>query len=82
MLKTAFQLKLPEKRLSSVVFASPHGCGNYPSGFLRQSILDEHTIRSSEDAFVDDLFASAPEFGAALLIAGAPRAYEIGRAHV
>lgn len=75
MLQTAFQLMLPEKRLSSVVFASPHACGKYPLGFVRQSILDEHTIRSSEDAFVDDLFAVVPEYGAALLMAGVPRAY-------
>lgn len=75
MSRTAFQLSLPEKRLSSVVFASPHGCGTYSSSFVQQSVLDEHTIRSSEDAFVNELFESAPEFGAPLLMAGAPRAF-------
>lgn len=75
MSQSAFQLSLPNKRLSSVVFASPHSCATYPSTFVQQSVLDEHTIRSSEDAFVDKLFASAPEFGAPLLMAGAPRAY-------
>lgn len=75
MSRTAFKLSLPKKRLSSVVFASPHACGTYPSAFVQQSVLNEHTIRSSEDAFVDELFASAPEFGAPLLMAGAPRAF-------
>jgi N-formylglutamate amidohydrolase len=75
MSRSAFQLSLPVKRLSSVVFASPHGCGEYSAAFIQQSVLDAHTIRSSEDAFVDDLFASAPEFGAPLLKAGAPRAF-------
>ncbi|MBL4769186.1 MAG: N-formylglutamate amidohydrolase [Rhodobacteraceae bacterium] len=75
MLQAAFQLKLPKNRLSSVVFASPHACATYPTTFVRQSILDEHTIRSSEDAFVNDLFAPAPEFGAPLLMAGVPRAF-------
>ena len=70
-----YHLALPQERLSCVVFASPHGCGVYPERFVAQSQLDTLTIRSSEDAFVDDLFACVPEFGAPLLRAGAPRAY-------
>jgi len=42
---------------------------------LSQSVLDERAIRSSEDAFIDLLFACAPEFGAPLLAATMPRAY-------
>jgi len=38
-------------------------------------VLDDKTIRSSEDAFVDRLFDSAPDHGAVFLKAGAPRAY-------
>lgn len=45
------------------------------AGFLQSTLLDSVTIRSSEDAFVDDLFASVPDCGAPLLCAGAPRAY-------
>ena len=63
----AFDLSYPERRLSSVVFASPHSGHAYPSEFLQASVLDAQTIRSSEDAFVDDLFSAAPEFGAPLL---------------
>lgn len=42
---------------------------------MRKTVLNEHAIRSSEDAFVDQLFECAPQFGAAFLKAGAPRAY-------
>ncbi|MGD9861834.1 MAG: N-formylglutamate amidohydrolase [Pseudodonghicola sp.] len=71
----AFRLFQPARRLSSVVFASPHSGCDYPEGFVRASMLDRHAIRSSEDAFVDRLFACAPDFGAPLLCARAPRAF-------
>ena len=71
----AFHLVEPACRLSSVVFASPHSASTYPPAFLNASVLDEHTIRSSEDAFVDRLFACAPDFGAPFLSAAIPRAY-------
>ncbi|SDC61910.1 N-formylglutamate amidohydrolase [Ruegeria marina] len=75
MAETAYNLSLPQNRTSCVVFASPHSGAHYPASFLGQTILDDHTIRSSEDAFVDLLFDVAPEFGAPLLSAVAPRAY-------
>ncbi|WP_433990257.1 hypothetical protein SuNHUV7_16790 (plasmid) [Pseudoseohaeicola sp. NH-UV-7] len=75
MQNDAFDLILPEHRTSCAVFASPHSARNYPHAFVRQSVLDEHIIRSSEDAFVDQLFGCAPEFGAPFLKAGVPRAY-------
>lgn len=71
----AFHLTQPARRMSSVVFASPHSGSTYPPDFLRASMLDEHVIRSSEDAFVDRLFACAPDFGAPFLSAAMPRAY-------
>ena len=75
MLNSAFQLARPETRTTSVVFASPHSGRDYPPSFLRQSVLNQNQIRSSEDAFVDLLFESAPRHGAPLLTAHAPRAY-------
>lgn len=75
MPKVAYEVIHPERRTSCVVFASPHSARDYPDSFLRRTVLDEMTIRSSEDAFVDQLFASAPQNGAPLLLAGAPRAY-------
>lgn len=75
MPKVAYEVLHPDRRTSCVVFASPHSGRDYPWSFLRKSVLDEKAIRSSEDAFVDQLFASAPGSGAPLLKAGAPRAY-------
>lgn len=72
---TAYNLTMPEIRTTSVVFASPHSGRNYSWNFVRRSILDERTLRSSEDAFVDRLFESAPINGAPLLAATAPRAW-------
>jgi N-formylglutamate deformylase len=75
MPKVAYEVLHPEKRTSCVVFASPHSGRDYPASFLRHTVLDANTVRSSEDAFVDRLFDMAPQFGAPLLRAGAPRAY-------
>jgi N-formylglutamate amidohydrolase len=72
---TPYRLTLPRARTTSVVFSSPHSGRDYPAGFLRASVLDKLSIRSSEDAFVDELIAAAPEFGAPLLAATAPRAF-------
>ncbi|NDV02740.1 N-formylglutamate amidohydrolase [Pseudoroseicyclus tamaricis] len=75
MAKAAFRLTMPARRTSAVVFASPHSGSEYPAEFLAAARLDEQAIRSSEDAFVDRLFACAPEAGAPLIAAEAPRAY-------
>ncbi|MDF1668557.1 MAG: N-formylglutamate amidohydrolase [Roseovarius sp.] len=75
MPKVAYHLTHPERRSTSVVFASPHSGRDYPWSFLRKTRLNEHSIRSSEDAFVDQLFETAPQVGAPLIKAGAPRAY-------
>ena len=72
---TAYEVLHPDRYRSCVVFASPHSGRNYHFSFLRSTVLDDHTIRSSEDAFVDLLFNVAPRFGAPFLMAGAPRAY-------
>lgn len=75
MPKVAYDLIHPETRRTSVVFASPHSGRDYPWSFLRRTLLDKQAIRSSEDAFVDQLFDCAPQFGAPFLRAGAPRAF-------
>lgn len=75
MAHAAFDLFMPSPRSTSVIFASPHSGRDYGWAFLRRSVLDERTIRSSEDAFVDELFASAPMHGAPLIAARAPRAF-------
>lgn len=70
-----FSIERPEKLTSPVVFASPHSGRQYPYSFLNASRLDEKQIRRSEDAFIEELFAAAPQFGAPLLHAHFPRAY-------
>src|SRR6056297_3585923 len=75
MPKAAYHLTHPERRTTSVVFASPHSGRDYPWTFLRRTARNEHSVRSSEDAFVDQLFDCAPRAGAPFIRAGAPRAY-------
>ncbi|HCQ64466.1 MAG TPA: N-formylglutamate amidohydrolase [Rhodobacteraceae bacterium] len=71
----AYELTMPARRTTGTIFASPHSGRDYPWAFLRRSVLDEQVIRSSEDAFVDHLVADAPDHGAPLLCARAPRAF-------
>lgn len=71
----AYQVMRPMRRTTSVVFASPHSGRSYPADFLDRAAIDTLQIRSSEDAFIDLLFAAAPLQGAPLIVAGAPRAY-------
>ncbi|MEO8242489.1 MAG: N-formylglutamate amidohydrolase, partial [bacterium] len=75
MIPEAFRLTLPRRQETSVIFSSPHSGRDYPVEFLSQSQLDPHLLRSSEDAYVDRLFARAPLNGAPLLCARTPRAY-------
>lgn len=75
MTSEAYRLQLPARRTTPVVFSSPHSGRDYPADFLAASQLDPLTLRSSEDAFVDDLFGEVPVFGAPLLTARLPRAW-------
>ncbi len=66
----------PIRRTSAAVFSSPHSGRDYPKSLVERSRLKPALLlRSSEDAFVDELFAAAPEFGAPLLKANFPRAW-------
>jgi N-formylglutamate amidohydrolase len=75
ILTDAYVLTRPAKAVGPLIFASPHSGRDYPAAFLAQAVLNQSAIRSSEDAFVDRLFGSAPELGAPLLAARVPRAY-------
>lgn len=74
MTQAAFHLMKPLRRTTSVVFASPHSGRHCPPGFLLRAELDHRTIRSSEDAFIHELFDAAPRHGAPLLAARIARA--------
>ncbi|MDB5509478.1 MAG: N-formylglutamate amidohydrolase [Hyphomicrobiales bacterium] len=70
-----FDVLEPEDLASPLVFSSPHSGSIYPASFLASSRLDGLSLRRSEDAFVDELFAAAPGLGAPLLRAHFPRAF-------
>lgn len=71
----AFETIRPKRAAAPLVFNSAHSGRVYPERFLKITRLDHLSIRQSEDAFVDDLFARAPHLGAPLLRAHFPRAY-------
>lgn len=75
MSSEVYRIARPARQDTSVIFASPHSGREYPERFLRQSVLDRQMIRSSEDAYVDELFDTAPQHGAPLIAALAPRAF-------
>lgn len=75
LIAAPFALRRPDSRVGPLVFASPHSGRVYPESFIDASVLDPLTLRASEDAYVDDLFAAAPDHGAPLIAARFPRAY-------
>ena len=79
--KAAIEVLRPERLETPIIFASPHSGRDYPTDLLRNSRLDRHGLRQSEDCYVDLLFDRAPEYGAPLLRALFPRAYvDVNRA--
>ena len=69
-----FRLDRPARQSVPFVFASPHSGRAYPRELLALTRLDSVTLRRSEDAFVDELFAGMAALGAPLLSAQFPRA--------
>lgn len=65
----------PARQTAALVFSSPHSGRYYPEDFVSSSRLDPHTLRASEDAYVDELFGAAPHLGAPLIQATYARAY-------
>jgi len=70
-----FEIQAPPDQALALVVASPHSGRHYPPAFLAAARLDGQTLRKSEDAFVDEIFASAPAHGAPLLRALFPRSF-------
>jgi N-formylglutamate deformylase len=73
--RVPFQIRRPDSQAIPFVFASPHSGRVYPSDFVTQSRLSALSLRRSEDAFVDELFAPAIALGAPLIAAEFPRAF-------
>jgi N-formylglutamate amidohydrolase len=70
-----FRLDRPVRQTVPFLFASPHSGRSYPASLLERTRLDAITLRRSEDAFVDELFAGALGLGAPMLAAHFPRAF-------
>lgn len=70
-----FRILRPAGRGTPILAASPHSGRAYPNAFLAASRLDPHTLRRSEDCFVDDLLEGAASRGVTLLAADFPRAF-------
>jgi N-formylglutamate amidohydrolase len=70
-----FEVILSSALSCPLVFSSPHSGSDYPASFLDQAKLDSSSLRRSEDAYVDALFACAHDLGAPMLRAHFPRAY-------
>ena len=70
-----FVVSRPETQSVPFVFASPHSGRVYPPSFVADSRLSAISLRRSEDAFVEQLFAGAVTLGAPMIAARFPRAY-------
>jgi N-formylglutamate amidohydrolase len=81
LLAQPFEISRPQVQTLPFVFASGHSGRHYPDRLIAESRLDPLTLRRSEDAFVDELFAGVAGLGAPLIAASFPRAYcDVNRA--
>lgn len=65
----------PPAQRAPLVLASPHSGRDYHGELVAASPLDVLTLRRSEDAFVDDIYAAAPMLGVPLLKSLYPRVF-------
>lgn len=70
-----FVLVEPLHRTSPLIFASPHSGRRYPAELLADARVGLISLRRTEDAYVDELFAGVAAHGASLLSATFARAY-------
>lgn len=73
--ESAFVLIEPLHRTAPLIFASPHSGRRYPAELLGEARVSLISLRRSEDAYVDELFAGAAAHGASVLSATMARAY-------
>jgi len=74
-LEPPFTLVEPLRRNAALIFASPHSGRRYPPELLAGARVSLISLRRSEDAYVDELFAGAAVHGAVVLSANVARAY-------
>jgi N-formylglutamate amidohydrolase len=70
-----FCLHQPALQVVPVVVDVPHAGRRYPRAFVETARLPLRSLRRSEDAYVDRLFAHSVALGAPLLVAEFPRAF-------
>lgn len=73
--RAPFEIHCPENQSVPFVFASPHSGRVYPADFVAASRLSALSLRRSEDAYVEELFAPVVAAGAPLIAASFPRAF-------
>ncbi len=73
--KAILKLVRPKTWLAPIIVASPHSGHHYPPDFLASSGLTRQELRLSEDCYVDELVAAAPDLGVPLLAALFPRSF-------
>ena len=66
-------VRAPRATALPLLFDSPHSGTDYPDDF--HHVAPRAQLRISEDSFVDELYASAPDYGAVLIGALFPRIY-------
>ena len=70
-----YDILAPAALLAPVVLASPHSGSEYQPDFLAASRLDIAALRRSEDCYIDELYAAAPQLGLPLIRARFPRTF-------
>ncbi|MGE0595867.1 MAG: N-formylglutamate amidohydrolase [Hyphomonadaceae bacterium] len=73
--EAAYVLIEPLHRTAPLIFSSPHSGRRYPAELLAMARTGLLSLRRSEDAFVDELFAGAAAHGATVISATVARAY-------
>jgi len=71
--RRVLERRKPAGAPAPVILDSPHSGRDYPGDFGAAAPFD--ALRRIEDAYVDELFADAPQAGAGLLVALFPRSY-------
>lgn len=74
-LPAAFNIVRGAETLAPVLFASPHSGTYYPQKMTELLSVPLTDLQRTEDAFVDELYASAPSQGAILLSANYARGF-------
>lgn len=70
-----FVIVEPFRRTTPLIFTSPHSGRRYPKELLTAARVSLASLRRSEDAYVDEVFAGVAAHGAPMLCATVARAY-------